>query len=122
MFSRTDVQKTSAGVGFQHIGQRRPILGGRRFDYLLALKRVMDVQKTSAGLGFQHIGRGGFFQHIWQRRPILGGRLFDYVLALKWVMDVQKTSAGLGFQHIGQLFRTWGGQAVSVLARTKVAK
>ena len=38
MFSRTDVQKTSAGVGFQHIGQRRPILGGRLFDYLLALK------------------------------------------------------------------------------------
>ena len=64
MFSRTDVQKTSAGVGFQHIGQRRPILGGRLFDYLLALKWVMDVQKTSAGLGFQHIGRGGFSAYL----------------------------------------------------------
>ena len=64
MFSRTDVQKTSARVGFQHIGQRRPILGGRLFDYLLALKWVMDVQKTSAGLGFQHIGRGGFSAYL----------------------------------------------------------
>ena len=64
MCSRTDVQKTSAGVGFQHIGQRRPILGGRLFDYLLALKWVMDVQKTSAGLGFQHIGRGGFSAYL----------------------------------------------------------
>ena len=72
MFSRTDVQKTSAGVGFQHIGQRRPILGGRLFDYLLALKWVMDVQKTSAGLGFQHIG---------QLFPTLEGRLFEYLLA-----------------------------------------
>ena len=67
MFSRTNVQKTSAGVGFQHIGQRRPILGGRLFDYLLALKWVMDVQKTSAGLGhrqgwvFSISGNAGLF-------------------------------------------------------------
>ena len=112
MFSRTDVQKTSAGVGFQHIGQRRPILGGRLFDYLLALKWVMDVQKTSAGLGFQHIGRGGFSACL-ATQSFLRGRLFDYLLALKWVMDVQKTSARLGFQHIGQLFPTWGAGCLS---------
>ena len=43
--------------GFQHIWQRSPILGGKLFDCLLALKWVMHVQKTSAGLGFQHIGQ-----------------------------------------------------------------
>ena len=63
---------SSTGVGFQHIWQRRPILGGSLFDYVLALKWVMDVQKTSAGLGFQHIGQ---LFRTW------GGWLFQYLLA-----------------------------------------